>query len=814
MTGRTAIAAGATAVALVAVIYTGLRGGGGDGLSTDVGLVPLRDVVIARDGEVHEGRLARCVAASCRLGEREYERDRIAFIGLAVAAATPPPVEDPTRDEIHLRAGGVLHQPLAQIDPDVVLAGARRIDRMQVAWIALAPEPEEPAPQAAEEAPRAREPPEPIGEPPPPETETPPPREANRDPVQPCPADRPLGGAIEYSYAYKDREFHRCSGTAQLWFRLHTLPNQWPYELRTVWQSDAITYRLLNDGCTPEPNDRGLVCVAPAQPEVCGNVVLGEVGQFGVNLIGAPGGPVIFNPLDPGLRFLTLPDEIAHRVETPVRCFEPSGGGTGSWTLPVIGEVTTFGRGDCGSELACVAPTLCVRAEGDQQRDCMTHPDRYAVIPFAGDQSVVYDTGGIELLRIVKTQRFRWNVCCGCGEAPACAPRPPDCANEAEQLERLVGRMRALAEAYRYHERDLRCAEQRRDAWRDRVWGFGGTLSQFAATLPMVVPHHPRYQKLAMIVPALSRLFRGDGSALEHIEAAIHVAANDDAMMIAQNQAFRMLRAAFRAWNEHIARGRGLREAARAFRDQVRHMKSAFRDVKQAAKSLQVVSGLIDMAEAASALADDIMGYAEWRQEAEQNQQAMQDAQDQMADVQRQIDALRWRCPNLPPPPSEPPATVPEAPCPERPDQTGEGEPTASAPPAPGIPQRDFVLASTGGASSEDDFAALRERFAALAAIEERVVARTADEILPLLSPFLFRQTEAASPELLAELLREAQPHLEALLADLEKASSLGSEIESTARRLAPDSDPTIPKIQGAWGPGGVGPLAATPGNR
>jgi hypothetical protein len=73
---RTAIAAGAAAAALAAAVYSILRWVG-----DDVGLVAIRDVLIDRDGGLHEGRLEHCVSASCRLGDRDFERDAIAFIG-------------------------------------------------------------------------------------------------------------------------------------------------------------------------------------------------------------------------------------------------------------------------------------------------------------------------------------------------------------------------------------------------------------------------------------------------------------------------------------------------------------------------------------------------------------------------------------------------------------------------------------------------------------------------------------------------------------------------------------------------------------
>jgi hypothetical protein len=800
--GRLAALAGLGGAAAVAFVVTQWLGGD-RGAPDDVGRVAIRDVLIARDAQVHEGRLEGCNASSCELDGRHFERRALAFIGLGVESTTPPPVEDPSQDELHLRGGGVVHEPLAQIDEDAVFVGARRFERNEVTWVALAAETEPPGSQGAAEPESEPDPPEPPPPPPDPPTEPPTdpgqrppvrrPRPAN-DLVKPCPPDRPLGGSLELEYVHTLEHRYRCDQQARLWFGLIPMDQigKWPAPLGSPHHSDAITYQLSWD-CSDLPDPHGEVCDAPGATR-SGRTDFGPIGPLGV---ANQSGGVTFYPMDPKLSFALL-DEINAWQVPDVQCVYPngSGGNAGRGWGGIGGSVEPWGPGDC--EIGpCVAPTACYQPEGELRRDCVLHPDRYAAIPFEGSERrrLLPGTGGLNSGEFIDMST-RWRVCCGCGQAPSGPPpdfaprKPDDCEDAAAALAALIGRMRGLAAAYRSHEAAFACAQRRRDEWRDKVWGLGGSLAGFSATLPGTAPGAgPRYQTLAALLPALHRILSGDSSALSQFETAVDVAANDDVMNQAQSRALQMLRQAFRAWYEHVSRGADLREAARAYKAQVRHIKEAFGDVRQAGKALQSVTGLINMAYAASSLADQIAAYAEWRQEAQRDQQAMEDAQDQMRDVQLEITQLHARCPDLPPPPREEPPPTPASRCPERPGGSGGGEPSASVLPGPASPVLgDFALAATGDSSPEADLAALRERSSALAAIEERAVARTADEILPLLAPFLFHQTEDLSQELLLELLADVRPHLEALVADLDEAAALGREIESAARRLAPQS--------------------------
>ena len=227
---------------------------------------------------------------------------------------------------------------------------------------------------------------------------------------------------MNYDYRVKDRDYFECSGTARMWFRLHPFEPSWPHQLRGIYHADAIDYRVRVLGCTDVP-DPHRVCTAPGQPETRGRMEIGPVGRFGVDMLGAPGGTFSFIPLVPELSFLTLADEIRHDNTTPLTCVDlgPGGGqGTSEWSLPVIGDIRPWSHEECDNPLrhsACTPATMCQGATGDQHRDCLLHPERYAVIPFEGSERVVTSTGGVDV-----TIGYRWEVCCGCGEPPSGPP--------------------------------------------------------------------------------------------------------------------------------------------------------------------------------------------------------------------------------------------------------------------------------------------------------------------------------------------------------------------------------------------------------
>jgi hypothetical protein len=374
---------------------------GEGGAPGDVGRVEIRDVLVARDAEVRAGLLAGCDATRCELDGRLFDRSSLAFVGLGVETATPPAIEDPSRDELHLRGGGVVHEPLARIDDEAVFAGARRFERGEVTWVylAVAAEAERPGPQGTEEAPR-----------PPVRT----PRPAG-DPLEPCPEDRPLGGSIELEVVYTRERFYRCDQKARLWFGLIPMgQGPWPSELGSPHHSDAIRYELSSSGCSDMPDPHGEVCTAPEEAR-SGRVDFGPIGPLGV---ANQSGGVTFYPTDPALDFQLL-DEISDWRIFQIQCVLPGGGGTSGLKIRLGGSVRPWGPDEC--EIGpCVAPGACYRAEDALRRDCVLHPDRYAVIPFEGSETrrLMPGVAGLNSGEF-KDVTTRWRVCCGCGEPPS-----------------------------------------------------------------------------------------------------------------------------------------------------------------------------------------------------------------------------------------------------------------------------------------------------------------------------------------------------------------------------------------------------------
>lgn len=96
------------------------------------------DLVILADGSRREGTLQSCVADQCRLDGKTLLRSEIAWIGFGAPAGDPPAPVDPSRDEIHLAAGGVLHGSIVGVSLGAVVTGEGSQDRSAVRWIHFA----------------------------------------------------------------------------------------------------------------------------------------------------------------------------------------------------------------------------------------------------------------------------------------------------------------------------------------------------------------------------------------------------------------------------------------------------------------------------------------------------------------------------------------------------------------------------------------------------------------------------------------------------------------------------------------------------
>jgi len=112
------------------------------------------------------------------------------------------------------------------------------------------------------------------------------------------------------------------------------------------------------------------------------------------------------------------------RMEIPVTCEGPNNPkNTNSFiTQGDLIDISAASGCDLISTV-CTPPTICQFTKDPAvQRDCVAHPERYAVIPFNGDYSIVRsDLLGAD---IADKASVKWAVCCGCGESAPNLPGP------------------------------------------------------------------------------------------------------------------------------------------------------------------------------------------------------------------------------------------------------------------------------------------------------------------------------------------------------------------------------------------------------
>ena len=387
------------------------------------------DQLILRSGTIERGEIKSYVGDRCQLGAKNIPRDQIAWLGFSTALARPPAIIDPSHDEVHLRNGGVQSSRLVAVNLTQVVTEKRAYNRSEIAWIALALK--ETGTIKGEEAPSTPVP-SPTSSPVP--TVTPSatrsPRPV-RDAVKPCPADKPLGGHIEVKYV-EDELHGSCQGTIRTVLRFPLVDNAsstspWSSRLWVGFSATELNYDVSSAGCVDVPGDDE-ICQA-AGGRKTGKVILGTIGKWG--FVSAPHvGSLTFNPVKPELYFDALPDEIHEAFTKPLTCVKNGGGGTqSSWTVGFAGgQIRPRRPGE--TEHAFVPLVDWPKCD---DRDCMQHAERYAVIPFTGHSVWTDPRPQSDFPRVETT----WEVCCGCG-APPTPPEPGDgCPSTLEADSRL-----------------------------------------------------------------------------------------------------------------------------------------------------------------------------------------------------------------------------------------------------------------------------------------------------------------------------------------------------------------------------------------
>lgn len=364
-----------------------------------------QDLLLLRDGSSRPGRLQACVEDVCQFDGSPVQRSAISCLGLGVPPdAVRPAPRNPNVDEVHLVDGTIEPGPLLGISLGEVRTETASFPRPEVRWVCLAPQAPPPAPPGRPAPPPAR----PDG------------------PVKPCPADKPLGGWIRLettSIESADSLYKGCTYKIHSHLRFGLLPAAvpslmpWPAELWPGYQPDDLVYEIRSEGCIDNPGD-DKVCHAPGG-ERRGTVTMGRMGESFYDKKNSEG-YFHFYPVEPGLAFEVLPEEISQAFSTPLHCEYPGGSSDGDLGFGFFLSSIGAGR-SCGTPPVgyCTAGTPCTGEISEEKLlDCMARPDHYAVIPFAGSLSWSGSPDYDGFIGITRSE-VSWQVCCGCG-----APRP------------------------------------------------------------------------------------------------------------------------------------------------------------------------------------------------------------------------------------------------------------------------------------------------------------------------------------------------------------------------------------------------------
>lgn len=768
------------------------------------------DLLVMTDGTRKAGSVSGCRDEECTMDGRKVARSTIRWVGLAREPdARLPRARDVTRDELHLRNENILTGDFVGLSLGAAAIGDESVDRDDVAWIRFAGA--EPLPRVSPSplptsSPRPSPSPTPITGssaspaptptpvPTPAPTPTPTPRPSpsglldrwpspsprpsatpappgGRDVVRPCPADAPLGGHVVQQR--RDRSGSAdCSGTGEMWFDLVADARPWPHSLYGPHTVREITYRLRIDGCRPVPS-YGATCTAP------GKSTSGTVRGTGPHDLG-----VTFTAVTPELSFTILPKEIGEGLGTEGTCRGREGevlGPTG-FRLGIGGEVFP------GAEGYSVRATPCRDAASGSatERDCHLRPDRYAVIPFRGEGTLRVNESGGTFHQTVT----RWEVCCGCGRPPAgpppeFAPRRDDTCDGAEERQAaLMNEMRTARQLLAYAERDLRCAEQRRDEAFAAGFGARGPYAEFFAALGgFAAEFQPGaggdFFGLLFALVALGQ----DPSRQNIHETSLEVATTDHFQELARNQ---------NVINAIDDSARAVRAGADARQEMARlhrRVNDITRGAVMGAKAVKGVTAgvsLKSLYDKASKVCDNWSLHEAWQRELwdAQGERATADQRWNEADVELQV--LRRRCPDLVPI-SMPPIEEPSWNCPPAPPGTTAGCGMFSSSAAPSSARPVIVLAAftpEQAAPPPPPSAAggTAPPFAELAAALARVEAVLRDEFVPALLVVSRAHGVDVPGPLLAEAARQAAAAGETVKAEALRAVAIARAVEAGLR--------------------------------
>jgi hypothetical protein len=468
------------------------------------------DLLIMRDGTKKSASLSGCGLTTCRVGTSVYPRQNIQWIGLGLNAKfqpTPPTAKSSTSDEIHFNDGSTRTVALLGIRANSVEAAGKSYDRKTVKWVHLIPVSVNQTPSGFED----QTPPDPgnesnTGGPPtqplPPGAGSAPansgfgshsPR-APHEAVKACPVDKPLGGHIEV-----DSDWNQigCRGSRRAIVRFPLTPGAldgpWHLQLMGAFMAPEVHYDLITAGCAGESDDHHMTCKAPNGRKTA-TVILGKRGPLG--FIPAPDadGFIAFSAMKPEIAASTVLMYEEDTCTTPLECEGRSESAKSAWSYAFEGLAILSGPNCPASDIhdgkpivLCVQPADCFNPKGAAAKECYTHPEQHAIIPFSGESTWKSPRSSDPRNQGMLSAKIRWEICCGCGGPSS----PPDlssdpCRSTAEADNRLktnrIKRQLALLELDQHGAAYEEALKEANAHYPDYMKTVEGCLVQDAAT--------------------------------------------------------------------------------------------------------------------------------------------------------------------------------------------------------------------------------------------------------------------------------------------------------------------------------------------
>ena len=714
-----------------------------------------RDVIIGRDGSQLTGNISRCSAAACTLDGRTIPRTSTRWIGFDQGGSPPPP--SPDADTMFLSSKPPAAARMTAADATTVRSTRGNFPRADVAWVYIADTPEdrsrpdyeiqddEPeSPATTDTAPSQ-----------PPAKSTPPAK-----PPQPKPPKPPSGTAAGgsnckpgplwtgmirvHATGHDERSRADQKQTIQVQLREQICTG---YDLKTYKKAGTVSIFNASGSVIEQKYsliDRDFTCKGSGTATV--DEPTSNTGAVYRNNSDAAA-PYGFDlPRGPALYVVAVPARPLQKY--PVECRFTDG------------KVSTSDYDISGSPILGRSPLKQATSYEDTQFRFL-------------EGGKMIGSGTAPATGLVHFQKvdFSWSICPADISCPPAPPLPEDTqppptrANSDDpcgDLQRYIGALKELADAYKKFERDYKDAVRKRDVVRDEIYGRSGALreflSSFASVLSDTAGASEPYQKLVKLVNALAGM-SGEGNAADIYSAAD--AFGYGPVDLAQKAAEKtIVRAAVQAANDYLAQTNDHQGALRIYAATLGRSEDVLAQAKGGADKLAFIQDAAEFAEKTSSFADLLQEYSDYNETAVRNQAGMDDINERQNDLQAKIDEARAHC------------------------QHGALRTPRWMAASPENAGCCYELVQTKPPASVSD--RVKAVTAELASVKPELEAA-----VPFLLPFVDQVTGGIDRGLLADLANEAAMHLTRVQTNLRDAANQWKAVDRDLPRIVPKETKT-----------------------